>query len=61
MVDHDLSGVKFQKVEAAAPDDKSDDAVVIVGRQLQQAVLGTLQDRLPCVFKGPLNRVSNGP
>ena len=61
MLDDDLSGMKLDEVEAAAPDDESDYAVAIVRRQLQQAVLGSLQDRLTGVFKGPLNRGSNGP
>jgi len=36
MVDDDLFGVKFEKVEAAAPDDQPDDAVAVVYRELRQ-------------------------
>jgi len=51
MVDHDLFGVKFEKVQAAAPEDEPDDAVAVVGGQLGQPLGSSLQDRLMGVLK----------
>jgi len=60
-VDHDLIGMNFEQVQAAAPDDQSDEAVAVVGRQLPQALGGPLQDQLVCVFEGPLNGIGDRP
>ena len=37
------------------------DPIAVTGRQVQQAVPGTLKDRVMGVFQGPLNGVSDGP
>jgi hypothetical protein len=61
MVDRHPPWLKHQQVQPAPPDDEADHPLRVGGVERHQALTGTFEDRMACVFQRPGHGVVNGP